>query len=159
MGVQGEASGFDRGVFVWKVRMPMFVPSDVIDLSWSDRIGAKLGEDDEGGISAAIRAANTDLPSDQAALSGMIARAQHALGNTRASEVDGYARLILGDVSGARAALSRAEAVKPEYDWERELQGRCQLIIGLLDAKESEAGVSQLQRWRDETAAALGLQS
>ena len=33
LGILGEGSGFDQGVYIWRVTMPLFVPSDNVTLS------------------------------------------------------------------------------------------------------------------------------
>ena len=38
-GVLAESSAFDSGTYIWRVVMPLFVPSEDLDLSWSERIG------------------------------------------------------------------------------------------------------------------------
>src|SRR5512138_2561429 len=55
-GVLGEGSGFDTGVYIWRVSVPLFVPSNVMRLTSSDRIGGgatKYSRDDLNELSQA----------------------------------------------------------------------------------------------------------
>lgn len=62
LGVLAEGSAFDRGVYLWRVSMPLFVPAEHVVLSYSQRVGggaAKYGSDATGARDAAIRSAHS----------------------------------------------------------------------------------------------------
>jgi hypothetical protein len=161
LGVLGEGSGFDKGVYLWRVSMPLFVPSDVVDLSWSERIGGgarKYDKFDEEALERAIGLAVDGLGSEEYALRAMASRETQASRNRRVHEVVGYAQLLLGDLGAARAALTRARADVARTGAEQEVIDRAQLVGRLLDEEGSERAVGQLDRWCAETAVALGLQ-
>ena len=160
LGVLGEGSGFDKGVYIWRVSMPLFVPSPVVDLSWSERIGggsSKYEKFDSEVLKRTIGLATERLGSEEQALRAMASRKTLASRNRRVHEVVGYAHLLLGDLTAARAALTRARADGAKTIAEQEVVDRVQLVSRLLDEEGSERAVVQLDRWCAETTTALGL--
>ncbi len=160
LGALGEGSGFDKGVYIWRVVMPLFVPSENVVLSWSERIGGgarkfdKFGED---ALVTAIVTAIEGLRSEDDALVEILGRADAASPNRRLHEVIGYAQLLQGDTSGAQESLIRAAAGVVETPWSQEIIDRARLISRLLDEGGPDQAVGQLDRWCDQTAGALGL--
>jgi len=160
LGVLGEGSGFDKGVYIWRVVMPLFVPSENVVLSWSKRIGGgsrKFYKFDEDALATAIVAAIEGLRSEDDALVEILSRADTASPNRRLHEVIGYAQLLQGDASGAQESLIRAAAGVVETPWAQEIIDRARLISRLLDEGGPDQAVVQLDRWCDQTAGALGL--
>lgn len=124
LGVLGEGSGFDKGVYVWRVTMPLFVPSDNVVLSWSERIGGgtrKYDKFDEEALAAAIAIAVEGLGNEDDALGQMVARDNPTSPNRRLHEVVAYARLLLGDLISAQESLARAETGIAKAPWERKI--------------------------------------
>ncbi|MGO9559435.1 MAG: hypothetical protein ACLPQS_17375 [Acidimicrobiales bacterium] len=160
LGVLGEGSGFDTGVYVWRVLMPLFVPSRHVVLSWSERIGGgacKYDNIDKQALTAAIAKALGGLEGETSALNEVLARDDPASPNGRLHEVVGYSRLLLGDVAGARQSLARAAAGVPTAAWGQEVVDRCVLIAGFIDDSDLDKAVGQLDSWCEESAGALGL--
>jgi hypothetical protein len=160
VGVSGEGSGFDKGVYIWRVSMPLFVPSDIVDLSWSQRMGGgarKYDSLDEEALQWAIGLAVEGLESEECALRRMVSRGTETSRNRRAHEVVGYALTLLGDLAAARAALTRARAGTAASVVEQEVIDRVLLIDRLLDEDAGGRAVNQLDRWCAETVGALGL--
>lgn len=160
LGVLGEGSGFDKGVYIWRVVMPLFVPSSNVVLSWSERIGGgarKYYGFDEDALATAIAAAMEGMGSEDDALVEIVGRDDPASHNRRLHEVVGYARLLQGDTTGAQEPLARAAAGVGRAPWEQEIIDRARLVSSLLEEGEPGEAVRQLDRWRDQTAGALGL--
>lgn len=160
-GVLGEGSGFDQGVFIWRVQMPLFVPSDVVDLSWSERIGGganKYDRHDIDSLAIAIKAATNRVDREDHALARMAALGGEST-NRRLSETAGYASLLQGDLPTAKRALVRAASGTTTAVWEQEIVDRAQLILTTIDHGGRESAVTLLQGWRDATASALGLRA
>ena len=160
IGILGEGSGFDKGAYIWRVSMPLFVPSDIVDLSWSERVGGrahKFYKLDEEEIGRAIRQAFEGLEDEEMSLHRMATRETESSRNRRVHEVVGYAQLLLGDVAAARASLSRAASVGVRSTAEQGVIDRVHHIIGLLDEEGIERAVDQLDQWCTATADALGL--
>jgi hypothetical protein len=158
--VLGERSGFDKGVYIWQLTMPLFIPTDVIDLSWSERIGGrarKYDNLDEQALVTGIIAAVDALGTEQDAAEQTAAREVRESRNRRVQEVVAYARILTGDLAGAREALTLAEAGATETPWEQEIVDRVELVHRLLNQKGCAAVVDQLGRWCDHTVGALGL--
>jgi hypothetical protein len=159
LGVLGEGSAFDTGVYVWRVTMPLFVPSDHVVLSWSERIGGgacKYDKLDVDGLAAAVSSAVGELGEEEA-LDRIIASDDPSTPNRRLHEVIGYVRLLLGDLTSAQESLARAEAGMARASWERSIIDRVQLISRVLDEQGRDGAVEQLDSWCDKTAGALGL--
>lgn len=94
-GVLAEASGFGLGEYLWLVRMPLFVPADVVDLSFSTRLHPFDDEEIRRGPSAdSIRAALRAVPSESEALEHIADAAD--VRNVRTLEAAAYATVILG---------------------------------------------------------------
>ncbi len=161
LGVLGEGSGFDKGVYVWRVLMPLFVPSEHIVLTSSERIGGgsrKYDNFDVEALTAAISKAIEELGSEEDALIEVVSRDDPSSPNRRLHEVVGYARLLLGDLVAAQQSLRRAAAGVPGASWEQQIIDRAHLIARFVDDHELDKVVVQLDRWCDESAGALGLQ-
>jgi len=160
LGVMGEGSGFDKGVYIWRVTMPLFVPSENVVLSWSERIGGgsrKYYSYDEDAVAAAVSSAVEALGTEEDALGEIVVRDDPASPNRRLHEVVGYARLLLGDSIGARESLARAAAGVPKAPWGQEIIERARQVGRLLDEEGGDRAVGQLEQWCDQTAGALGL--
>jgi hypothetical protein len=160
-GVLGEGSGFDTGVYVWRVLMPLFVPAESVVLSWSERIGGgarkydKLNEDT---LVAAITTAVKELPGDdEEALGQLVAQGSQAGPNRRLHEVAAYAQLLLGDLTAAQEALALAETGVARTPWEQEIIKRTRLIGRFLGEGGRDRAVEQLDSWCKQTVGTLGL--
>jgi hypothetical protein len=105
-GVLGEGSGYSTGVYIWAVRMPLFVPSDIVDLSWSERVApATTYQPDSSDFGPAVRRAVqlSELPADE--LQPILDRRDPV--NMRVVETRAYALLIQGGVAEASDELER----------------------------------------------------
>lgn len=156
-GVLGEGSGFHTGVYVWQVSMPLFVPSDVVTLSFSSRVGGRsrfYGMDEpaamQQAVSEALAAALKPEPL-QAIASRLVTK------NASLFEARAYARILLGDPEAASADLRIAAASRVTAPWVQEIVDRANLMAGLLESGSPADAVHQLGRWRDDTCAALGI--
>lgn len=160
-GVLGEGSGFDQGIFIWRVQMPLFVPSEVVDLSWSERVGGganKYDRHDVVSLETAIRSATNSVAPEDLALAGMADLGSRST-NRRLLETAGYAALLRGDLPRARSALERAALGTVVAAWENEIVERSHLMVTTMDQEGAAAAVTHLERWRDATATALGLRA
>jgi hypothetical protein len=159
--VLGEGSGFDKGIYIWRVVMPLFVPSEHVVLSWSERIGGgarKYNRFDEAAMATAIADAIEGLPEgEDEALGQLVARDDPASPNRRLHETTGYAHLLLGDLPAARESLSRAATGVPTAAWGQDVIDRARLISRLLEEEGRDRAVDHLDMWCKQTAGALGL--
>ena len=160
IGVLGEGSGFDTGVYIWRVVMPLFVPGKHVTLSWSNRIGggaSKYRREEQDAQAAAIRLALSKLGTEEAALREILASPVATIPSRRILEVVAYTQLLLGDFSTARSTLTEAASGGASKVAEQKIVERMQLIGRLLDQAGPDGAVSQLDQWCDRTAGALGL--
>ncbi|ONI90752.1 hypothetical protein ALI22I_11670 [Saccharothrix sp. ALI-22-I] len=154
-GVLAEASGVGLGEYLWVVRMPLFVPADVIDLSFSTRLDTVDDEEIRRGPSAdSIRAALRAVPSESEALEH-IADAADAR-NVRSLEAAAYATVILGRGDGtAVGLLDQVCDTVPEYPWVEEVVDRADGIRSLLTGGAATTALERLLSWTHKTATAL----
>jgi len=156
-GVLGEGSGFHTGVYLWQVSMPMFVPSDVVSLSFSSRVGggARIYDTDEP--AALHQAISAGLAATTAAEPLRVIACTSVTKNARLFEERAYARILIGDLDSASADLAAAAASEVTVPWVQDIVDRANLIRELLES-DGEVGVTrQLASWRDYTCAALGI--
>jgi len=160
VGVLGEPSGFGRATYVWTVRSPLYSPSDVLDLSYSSRVGGgaeRLDDADPAAVSAAIGKAVTDIATEDEVLQTW-ARLSLKTANMRMFETAAYAQILTGDPRSARRTLAAARRLargKDEPDWVRPVFDRMAQLEQLLDGKATADVMDLLDSWAAQTAAAL----
>ncbi len=157
-GVLGEGSSYSTGVYIWAVRMPLFVPSDVVDLSWSERVApATTYQPDASDFNPAVRRALylSEPPADQ--LQPILDRRDPV--NMRVVETRAYALLIHGDVGEAADELDRVARHRGRTAWEDELVARATDMLRLIREHGQGPALKRVRHWRDQTLAALGLQA
>ncbi len=154
-GVLAESSGVGLGEYLWVVRAPLFVPADVLDLTFSTRLPDLSDEEITAGPStASIRTALRSVPDERTALAHIADAADP--GDLLGLEAGAYAGLILGrDDAAAVATLDQACAVTPEYPWMKEAVDRADGIRSLVATGATPAALERLLGWARETAARL----
>jgi hypothetical protein len=160
LGILAEGSAFDRVIYIWRVRMPLFIPSSNVTLTWSERMGGpsrSFGPDDPEAMASAVRLAFGSLGDEAEAIEGIVETGARTVGNSRVDETLAYCHVLLGDLAAARRHLALASAGTTTLPWAVEVQARARQFAQLLDHDEGGA-VAQLDRWCAQTAAALGLQ-
>jgi hypothetical protein len=156
-GVLAEGSGFGGGVFVRTVKMPLFVPDDTLNLSYSDRVGGgarKYGLEEPDDLRHAIVSALQQVRSEQEAIVEFASYDKSR--NLGAAEVGAYADILSGHLEQARKALSRVAAVDNDpLEWVQEMAARARHILHTLDGGGAADAILQLRAWRNETCDAL----
>ena len=145
---------------MYRLMMPLVVPSDVVNLSWSERMGGgsrKFRVDERDALEQAIGAAFTGLSTDDTALRQVLARGMPLGANSRVNEMVGYTQVLLGDLEAAQKSLACARGGPTVQAWEQAIVDRAQLIADLLRSQGRDGAIAQLDKWRDATAGALGL--
>jgi hypothetical protein len=158
-GVFAEGSGFDKGIYIWRITMPLFVPSRELALTWSVRVGgpaSKYFRLDQEAMANAVSSAAEGLTTERQTLQAIASRGSTVSGNRLAHEVVGYALLILGDLSGAQHALSQASLGHPSTDWEQAARARSDHVLQLASG-DPERATDQLKAWCNESRKALGI--
>ena len=162
-GVLGESSGFSQATYVWRLVSPLFVPSDHLDLSYSERVGgpARSFEDaDSDGLVAAVREAAGGVPSDERALH-MLAAWSLDTQNVRVFETVGYAQLLLGEPASAARTLGRVSGLDRHGDepaWIGEVMSRMSSVGALLSNGRTDEATALLDGWAEATGDALRVQ-
>jgi hypothetical protein len=148
------------GFYLWKVRLPLFAPTDVLDLSWSDRVGGPSHVFQPGSTTtdAALRASaaeigqEADMPMHMPVPAG-------GTENLRMQEARGLGLIIEGDVRGALEALEPVTRYPAKYSWEREMVSRAVSTRALVDGGQTSEAVRRIEGWRADSIAALGLEA
>jgi hypothetical protein len=158
-GVLGEGSAFDKGIYVWKVSMPLFVPSDHVTLDYSRRVGgggAKYYGDQPTELTAALKEAVADPPSEAAEIQRVIDAAARN-DDLRPLEAAMYALALMGDYRGALRRAERLQTVEASTEWVREVLRQAAAFAELLRTGESSQVSHFLDHQIAQTAGALGL--
>jgi hypothetical protein len=168
-GLARDSSGFSQDFAVWAFGQPLYVPTDHLVFSYGTRL-RRIGATGEAWWSpssprmaaelvASIRdqaipyLANLRSPSDL--LRASQARPT-AFTDPNTIEVITYSAMLVGDDAAATRALDAAGGLHPPDGWQRDVINRV-VNIGQSWSANPAAALTQLQAWRDQTAAALGL--
>jgi hypothetical protein len=157
--VLGEGSGFDKGVYVWRVSMPLFVPSEEIILSYSTRVGSptKLRDGSAETFRQAIVDAFEGFPTETGELKRMADLASGSR-NLRVIEVAAYSMVLLGDRVQALAAIDQTTQLKAvARTWEKEILARLNDLRSLLESNDLEAAMRRISKQERFSASALGI--
>lgn len=158
-GVLGEGSGFSTGAYIWRVSMPLFVPRERVDLSYSKRIGGGTHTyewDDVDAMKAAITSGFLNLPTEKDELHRIIKMAYRSP-NTRLSEAAACSQILLGDQPGALDTINHANLSPSPYEWANEVNRRVVSLRKTLEEKGLDATARDIDAQAKRTASALGL--
>lgn len=144
--------------YLWVVRMPLVVPTDVIDLSWSERFGdsSRVFDPTAPATQEALAQA-AELVSEQAATGDSVVDPPGGVDNVRMQEARGYGLLLRGNTAGALEVLGRVLRYEPRYPWEEELVRRAGDMRSLIEDGRASEAVHRLETWRSESLSALGV--
>jgi hypothetical protein len=157
-GVLGEDSPSRDGFYLWVIRLPLFVPTDVLDLNWSDRFGggtqifSETGEATRSALSEAMRAAQLEARD-----MWLVPPPPGGADNVRMQEARGYALFLAGDTAGALEVLGRVIQYPARLPWEHEFVDRAGHIRALISDGQGDKVRSRLAMWREESLHALGI--
>lgn len=158
LGVLVEGSATARHRYVWRLSMPLFVPSDSIDLSFSERIGGGSSTSniaDEAAFTGALAAAIESSPTEEAEMARLADLTPGP--NIRLSETAAYANTYLGDTGRALAILQAARDTPDDRGWVSEIKERLERFEGLLHDEGRAGAVNHLDAQAAETARGLDL--
>jgi hypothetical protein len=157
-GILGEGSPSQAGFYLWIVRMPLFVPTDVVDLNWSDRYGGgtqtfdEIGEATQNALSEAMRSAQREA--QEAAL---VPAPPGGADNVRMQEARGYGLFLQGNSGGAIEVLGRVSRYPAKQNWEHEFVDRAHRVRSLISEGRNDEVQAQLMTWREDSLRALGI--
>jgi hypothetical protein len=154
VGLLGEDSGLDTGVYLWRLLLPLFVPTDVWDLSWSTRLGGGARTWSIDALPQPVSESVARAPADHDALRALAKR--RSADNWQMLEAVAGSRVLLGRRKAAlrvvRGALDDPVAASAPAATARLARLRDQLSAGDLAAARSD-----LEARARTSAAALGL--
>ncbi len=158
LGVKAEGSASKGRCYIWRVTMPLFEPSDVLNLSYSERVGggsSAVNVEEPEAFTSALRQAIRTLPTEQHEMA-RLARLDDG-NNIRISESAAYANTYLGNAERATTILESALAIPVQRDWEIEVRDRLRHFQGLLHDRGQAVAIEHLDAQVAETAKALRL--
>jgi hypothetical protein len=150
-GVLAEGSAAKGRRHIWRLTMPLFEPSDVLDLSYSERIST-VSVEHQSAFAEAVGSAIKTLPSTEAEMAELTPGPNIRLGETAA-----YANTYLGKIDRAVAILEAAGATADDHEWVGEIRERLQRFQRLLRDPGQAGAVEHLDAQAADTAKALNL--
>lgn len=159
VGVLGEPSGSGGATYVWRVTMPIFVPSETLVLSWSERVGGgahRIDNADPEGLRLAVSRAVSNIPDETTMLGHMVAMADDGR-NLLTAEAAAYALLLLGNPLAARRKFALARGPLEGPPWIAEVADRMRAIDNFLEEGGDRDAVNLLGDWERTTASNLRL--
>lgn len=161
-GILGESTGVSRTACrPWLVRMPTYRPAEVIDLSWSVRVGGgtRTFELDDADLSVAITSARHACDRENSNTAVRLPQDADHLRNLSILEVQGYAAFLDGDLGGAMTMLGdvRGGPNDAGIPWVQEMIDRASATEQLITGGDVSAVRSLLAGWRDATLDSLGI--
>jgi hypothetical protein len=156
-GILAERSS-SGGFYLWDVRMPLYVPSSAIDLSWSERVGGgtRVWDTDAAGARA-IAETEQSVAGAARAADSVLLRPPGGADNVRMQEARGYGLVLEGASDAAVEVLGRVCRYDAKYPWERDLVARASEIRSLLLADKSSDVLDRIAGWRAATALTIGV--
>jgi hypothetical protein len=161
VGVLGESSGSAKATYVWRLVLPLFVPSDVVNLSYSERVRSAGAVEDQhvDELRARVSEASASLPSENGALR-RLASLDLEVRNPRIFETAAYAQLINGAPDKSAKTLALGRHLPRSTDdpvWVDDVYTRMTLIENLILDDQDAKALSQLTEWADQSASNLRL--
>lgn len=158
-GVQADGPASRSTYYLNQLRMPLYVPNDVIDLSWSDRFGGpscqlELNEESPGQIASAMAVIEREAKKGE-----VILKPPGGAENYRMMEARAYGFVIEDRIDAAIEMLKRvvSYADTAKYDWEIDLVTRASESLRLLHDGKSAELAAELTYWRLSTLEKLGI--
>jgi len=154
-----DSAASPPGFYIWMVRIPLYVPTDVVDLSWSERFGGSSRVFDARELPAASEAVAqaANQVNAEATTQGVLLDPPGGAENVLMQEARAYGLLLEGNSGGAVEVLGRVLGYEPRYPWEEELVRRAREMRSMIENGRTATAVSQLETWRRESTSALGI--
>jgi hypothetical protein len=144
-GVLAEGSAATGRRHIWRLTMPLFGPSGVLDLSYSERIST-VSVEPQSAFAEAVGSAIKTLPSKEAEMARL---AELTPGpNIRLDETAAYANTYPGKIDRAIAILEAARATADDHEWVGEIKERLQRFERLLRDDGQAGAVEHLDAQR-----------
>lgn len=146
------------GFYIWQVRAPLYAPTTVLDLSWSERIGggSAVYELDEVAASA-VESAARQVVTESSAADGVVLDPPGGADNVRMQEARAYGLALQGDTSSAIEVLGRVMRYTARFPWEDELLIRAAAALEELKSGRVDDLLERISHWREVAAKSLGL--
>lgn len=158
VGLLGEGSGWTKGVYLWRLRLPLFVPREDWTLDWSVRLGGgahTYSTEDAEELHQAISHALRHAGDEQDALRGIAGPDQQI--NWRMLEAVAGSRILLGQGRKASRTIKKALAEPHAQSWDAGMVERLEELKALLGDGDMRGAERVLDKRAKETAAAIGI--
>lgn len=159
IGVLGEGSGFGGETYVWRVTMPLFVPSQTVVLSWSARMGgeaSRFQDDDQDALHKAASRAIANVGDQESQLRSIASRASGSQ-NLRAAEAAAYALVLLGEPLKHEISLPPPDSPPTDDSACTTCSAECSRSTISSNAARPKEATELLARWEQATASVLRL--
>ena len=156
-GVLAERSG-EGGFYLWAVRLPLYYPTEVVVLDWSERIGGGTKVwNTSPEIFEVLRKEGNRIQAETKSCGSVLLVPPGGADNISMQETRAYGLVLEGHVDAAIEVLGRVLRYEPKYDWEHVMVARSrgvreQLISGAVDDV-----LALLSIWRSESARTVGI--
>ena len=157
-GLLSEDSASKPRFYLNVLRMPLYVPTDVVDLSWSDRFGgpSHLFHPNEAATRDALSEAAAQVVRE-AASGALLLHPPGGADNVRMMEARAYGLLLDGSPGGSVEVLRRVLRYEAHYPWQQELVERAQGMLSIIEAGQVGEALDRIQVWRRDSMLALGI--
>jgi hypothetical protein len=157
-GVLWEASASDPGFYLWRWRMPLYKPTTVISLSWSERHGGGSQLYDPADESTQVSVSEAmSLVQAEAEREAIVVDPPGGADNIGTMEVRAYGLLLDGNAQGAIEVLERVSRWSPESPWQVEMLRRADSMRSMISDGHEDRARRILGEWRFGCLAALGV--
>jgi hypothetical protein len=138
------------------VRRPMYEPTDVLDLSYSDRVGggSHFYSLNDPSTEAVVRDAARRVSAERAHPTTIVLPVE----NPGMQEVRGYANLLEGNLAAAVADLRAAAAVDDDRPWVLAMVARAMRNADAIEGGDIDPVLDEIRGWRLSAGAALRLE-
>ena len=144
------------GFYLWDVAVPLYWPSDVLALSWSERVGGGSHRWDSDDVTAAaIGSAARTISGEER--SSVLLDSLDGADNVLKREARAYGLIVESRADEAINALSEVKRYAAEYPWEHNMVSRALAVSNQLVAGDLVGAQAVIARWRAGTAKALGI--
>lgn len=145
-------------VYLWEVAMPLYMPTEVLDLSWSERatggsetyeFGSQRFVGALGDAASRVAARQLEAP--------LLLDPPGGADNVRMQEARGYGLVVAGELESAVEVFGRVLQYRARFAWEIEMLERVAAARELLEQGRDVELWARVQRFRDDALTSLGV--
>jgi hypothetical protein len=143
------------GFYLWDVRLPLYIPTDVVVLNWSTRVGGGSRVWSSQDAANVTMSAGENVREAAESQSSILLSPPGGADSVNMQEAKAYGLVLEGSVPAAVEVLSRVLTYVPTYEWELERYARASTVRTSLLNDDVATVLSLLGEWRRESAKLL----